>query len=104
MKRRRTSDVHIFFPQKLLDEIDDEVDMDRFPSRSHGILYYVQMGKQLDVVKDRCKDPAVRDIIDKNWDKFKIEDSMKKMELEDIEYIGKALQMIKDEKINELIT
>lgn len=101
--RHRTSDVHIFFPQKQLDELDDDVEMEKFQNRSHAILYYVRMGRKLDEIKYKCKDPAIRKIIDDHWDKFKIEDSFKSLTVEELEYLAKAIEMTKDSKIKQLI-
>jgi len=103
MRRRRSIDVHICLTQKLLDELDDDVEMDRFPNRSHAIIYYLKLGMKFVKIKDRCEDPAVREIIDDRWDSFKIEESVNNMTADEIEYIKKMLHMIQDEKINKMI-
>jgi len=105
MSRRRgerKTDVHLSFPNKLLDLIEEQVEKSEFTDRTHAILYFIRIGMRIEEFKVKCEDPEFANDVRALWGVEEAAEWLNNMPETQMNTISKAWELAKRKREMEL--
>lgn len=101
MNKERKIPVTIYLESSFLDEIDAQLQREKFRSRSHAIRYFIRLGRKIDYFKTNCKDPEFVKKMKESWNEYEIMNWADNVSPEERETISMALEISKDSRYKE---